>query len=397
MSASPAAAKAAMADPVTGTVSPFHGQILDGDGHMYMAPEVANEVFAGLPESFVTTYLRKFQESPQFSADRARNRREFWHVKGLGALGAVDAAERLEALNHMGVKAQLVFSNNNTCESVIADETAYAGIRRYNDYALAFQKSCDNRAQMVLPINMRDPDVAMAELDRVIRNGARAIGLNAIDPPANVSPSHELWDPFWARLQEADVVATLHLSCGGLIRDTPGIGMFPDRNWGNSRVLKGQPVDRPGGEEAISPYFMLVAQMPAELYLQTMVMGKVFERFPRLRLGIIEIGANWVGPCVERMDLWVEFMGKVGQKYEMKPSEYVKRNVRVTPFWHENLPLMIDRYGLEDVYIYSTDYPHLEGSRDPVGKFAKWLDRMPAEYVRKFYIENPRLLFPHVT
>jgi len=40
--------------------------------------------------------------------------------------------------------------------------------------------------------------------------------------------------------------------------------------------------------------------------------------------------------------------GKVGRKYALKPSEYVSRNVRVTPFWNENLPLMIERYGIED-------------------------------------------------
>ena len=94
------------------------------------------------------------------------------------------------------------------------------------------------------------------------------------------------------------------------------------------------------------------------------------------------------------MDLWAEFMGKVGRKYSLKPSEFIARNVRVTPFWNENLPLMIERYGLEEAYIFSTDYPHLEGSRDPLGKFAKWLDKLPPDYARKFFIDNAKLLFP---
>jgi uncharacterized protein len=142
---------------------------------------------------------------------------------------------------------------------------------------------------------------------------------------------------------------------------------------------------------------MMIAHMGAEVYLQAMVMGGVFERFPKLRLGIIECGAKWVGPCVERMDLWTDFMAKVGRAYPMKPSEYVKRNVRVTPFWHENLPLMIQRYGLEDIYIFSTDYPHLEGSRDPIGKFRKWLKDLPADYAQRFFIDNAKLIFPGVS
>ncbi len=113
-----------------------------------------------------------------------------------------------------------------------------------------------------------------------------------------------------------------------------------------------------------------------------------------MRFGIIELGAAWVGPAVERMDLWVDFQAKLGRKYAMRPSEFMVRNVRVTPFWHEDLALMVDRYGLEDVYCFSTDYPHIEGSRDPYGKFGKWLQRLPQDYMRKFYIDNGRLLFP---
>ena len=139
---------------------------------------------------------------------------------------------------------------------------------------------------------------------------------------------------------------------------------------------------------------MLVAHSSAELFLTTMIMGSVFERFPKLRFGIVELGASWLGPMVERMDLWAEFMGKVGRKYSMKPSEFIARNVRITPFWNENLPLMIERYGLEDAYIFSTDYPHLEGSRDPLGKFSNHLSKLPPAYAQKFFVDNAKLLFP---
>ncbi len=378
----------------TTVADPFVGEILDGDGHMYMFPDVAAEIFGTLEKGFVTSYLEKFAGSDQFKIDRERNRRELWNVKGLGALGAYDAQERTECLDLMGVKAQLVFPNNGSGEAMIPSEAAFLGVRRYNDYALEFQRATKNRARMVLQINQTDPKKAIEELDRIIPLGAKAIGLAANLPPGGVSPAHELWDPFWARLEEANVVATLHLGCGGLMSAKKHSPMLPDRGWGDAASLKGTPLDRPGGEEAISPYFMLVAHIPAELYLQTMVMGQVFERFPKLRFGIIEIGAKWVGPCVERMDLWVDFMAKVGRSYKMRPSDYVKRNVRVTPFWHENLALMVQRYGLDDVYIYSTDYPHLEGSRDPIDKFNKWLKQMPPEYAQKFFVDNAKVIFP---
>jgi predicted TIM-barrel fold metal-dependent hydrolase len=173
-----------------------------------------------------------------------------------------------------------------------------------------------------------------------------------------------------------------------------GDNMMPDRNWGNAAALRNKPANRAGGEEAISPYFMLVAHNSAEVFLTTLIMGSVFERFPRLRFGIIELAASWLGPMAERMDLWAEFMGKVGRKYDLKPSEYIERNVRITPFWNENLANMIDRYGMAGAYIFSTDYPHIEGSRDPYGKFGNWLRRLPRDYPKKFYVDNAQLLFP---
>ena len=127
-----------------------------------------------------------------------------------------------------------------------------------------------------------------------------------------------------------------------------------------------------------------------------MVMGKVFESHPKLRFGIVECGSTWVGPCVERMDLWCDFMARVGVRYELKPSEVVRRNVRVPPFFHEDLPKMIERYGLEEVYCFSSDYPHLEGSKDPFGKFEKHLAKLPASYHRQFFIDNNRLLLPGI-
>jgi len=87
-------------------------------------------------------------------------------------------------------------------------------------------------------------------------------------------------------------------------------------------------------------------------------------------------------------------MAKVGITYPLKPSDYVRRNVRVTPFWHEDLVRIIDRYGLSEVYTFNSDYPHIEGSRDPVGKFRKWTDQLSANYERAFYRDNAILLFP---
>jgi|KBSSwiStaDraftv2_1062776.scaffolds.fasta_scaffold33241_4 predicted TIM-barrel fold metal-dependent hydrolase len=383
---------------------PFFGRMLDTDGHFYMEPPVYDRLFSDTlgPEGggFVMDYVRKFVKSDEHREAKARNRQDLWEVKGLSALGAVDPHERVEALDALGVQTQLVFPNTFGEELRIDAPWARESCSRFNDFTIDWSSATGWRARGLCQINMGDVDWACREVERVAKKGAKGLVLPCNRPPAGVSPSHEMWDPFWARVQEADLTATIHLGGQGLLSGRDGDEMLPERGWGLSSVLKTGPGQRPdmpiraGGEEAISPYFMLVAHMAPELFLQTMVMGGVFERFPRLRFGVIEFGAGWVGPAVERMDIWVDFQAKLGVKYDMRPSEYMERNVRVTPFWHEDLAKMVERYGMPQVYTYSTDYPHLEGSKDPIGKFRKWLDRMDPSYPEDFFVNNGQLLLP---
>jgi predicted TIM-barrel fold metal-dependent hydrolase len=380
------------------SIEPFHGQILDADGHLYLRWEDALEIYGPNPPGVANAFLRDYAQTEEFKNNRAHNREpeSLWTIKGLGALGAYDGDERRDALTAMGVRAQILFANNSNFDLLANGDEARAISSRYNDFIIDLTKRSDNRARAACHINMASPEWAIKELDRILKKGAKAVLLPCHQPPGDVSPSHEIWDPLWARLEEANVPATIHLGLSaGILSDRgPETLMFPDPKWGESKVLRNKPAFRAGGEEAISPYYMLVTHMAPELFLQTMVMGKVFERFPRLRFGIIEFGAGWLGPAVERMDLWASFMNKVGVNYTLKPSEFVRRNVRVTPFWHEDLPLMINRYGLKEVYCFSTDYPHLEGSKDPIGKFRKHLSKLDPAYARDFFIENASWLLP---
>jgi uncharacterized protein len=123
-------------------------------------------------------------------------------------------------------------------------------------------------------------------------------------------------------------------------------------------------------------------------------MGGVFERFPRLRFGIIEFGAAWLGPLCERLDRHANLLQKVGVTYPMLPSEYVRRNVRVTPQWAEPVDVLVDRYGLGESYVFNTDYPHVEGGRHPVESFRDMTTRVGPTYTRAFFVENGELLFP---
>ncbi len=372
----------------------LHGQLLDCDAHLYMTPDIMAGIVRDIGGGFVLAHVANQMGGERYHQDRVKARSEPWVVKGLGALGAYDARERVELMDALGIRAQLVFPNTALRELRIDSDVAREACRRFNDFALQWTKDTDGRGRALCQINMADVDWAMAELERVIAGGCKGVTLPCASPPAGVSPAHSVWDPFWRRLEEADIPALLHIANGGLVTSDADDPVIPPRGFGDAEALKASFDMRPGAEEAIGPYFFLVAHIPVEVFLISMVMGGVFERFPRLRFGVIECGSSWVGPMVERMETHANMLAKLGMTYPLRPSEYVRRNVRVTPFWHEEIDTLIERHGMPEIYVFSTDFPHVEGTRDPIGRFKKTMTRQGSAYDAAFFVDNAKLLFP---
>ncbi|NJN51687.1 MAG: amidohydrolase family protein, partial [Gammaproteobacteria bacterium] len=110
--------------------------------------------------------------------------------------------------------------------------------------------------------------------------------------------------------------------------------------------------------------------------LATMIFDGVFERFPGLKFGVIEMGAAWVPGWMHSMDSAAEAFRKSEErlkKLSLKPSQYVARQIRVTPYPHEPAGWIIKNAGA-DVCLFSSDYPHTEGGRNPLKRFEASLD-----------------------
>ena len=75
------------------------------------------------------------------------------------------------------------------------------------------------------------------------------------------------------------------------------------------------------------------------------------------------------------------------QRLSAKPSEIVQRQLRVTPYPHEDTAWIIANSG-NDVCLFSSDYPHVEGGRNPLKRFNESLGDTPAAAVKRFYVEN---------
>ena len=69
------------------------------------------------------------------------------------------------------------------------------------------------------------------------------------------------------------------------------------------------------------------------------------------------------------------------------PSEYVRDHLRFTPFAGEPVGWMIEQAGAE-LFMFSSDYPHPEGTKDPIQRFESTMDTSDDRVVDNFYRAN---------
>jgi len=291
--------------------------------------------------------------------------RKSWH-----ALGGFDPAERQRALDLLGYRQQLVFAGssisqfwgNSKGQQFFDPDILYGGARALNR-AISDFCSHDRRLLAVGFVPLDVPALAEREITEAIRMGCAAIWVPTAPPPA-MSPTHPLLDGVWARLQDSDVPFVVHLGGGPLF--------MREAFNRNGKVIEVGPL---GGAEEIRAKEYMTAHYGCEAFLSAMILDGVLERFPRLRGGCIEQGAMWVVPWLKKLDIaqaaFVRFESYLN--LPLKPSEYVRRQLKFTPFPPEPVGWLIEQAGPE-LFIFASDFPHPEGGRDPIKRYTRSLD-----------------------
>jgi predicted TIM-barrel fold metal-dependent hydrolase len=144
-----------------------------------------------------------------------------------------------------------------------------------------------------------------------------------------------------------------------------------------------------GAENFRSVDYMAIPYPPMQT-LATMIIDGVLDRFPDLKFGIIEQGAAWVPGLMRSLDSAQNAFQKNEerlQKLQLRASEYIRRQVRVTPYPHEDAGWVIGQAG-DEVCLFSSDYPHVEGGRNPLKRFEDSLEGVGEEARRRFYCDN---------
>lgn len=157
-----------------------------------------------------------------------------------------------------------------------------------------------------------------------------------------------------------------------------------------------RPVDLHGGGENLRAKDLPSVHHAAETFLTAMVLDGVFERFGDLRCGVIELGASWVPSLLSRLDYAAKSFARTEPmlgELSLTPSDYVRRQVRVTPFPGEDVAELM-AISSPDLYLFSSDYPHPEGTKDPIGKFERSFDERDIDDAarQRFYEDNFRTL-----
>ncbi|MGV0837580.1 amidohydrolase family protein [Mycolicibacterium thermoresistibile] len=392
------------------------GPILDIDSHemipLHMWPEAFGDAAVKFTELATNTAMvdnlgeNSMRRDDLGADDDAIDPATVWDIKGPAAPSAIKMSRRVEVLDAMGVDRQLVYPNFALIGVMLAcnpeahkwfgyDPTNVDRVQLgrdviagHNDWVLRTIREVDaNRVRPVGLILTESLDQMMADTQRLIDGGTRALMIPGGEPPAGMSPADTRLDPWWALVAEADMAVTLHIGT-----EFP---FLASSRWA-SRVPQFKRADFASLEFPVEPYFGATMNFTHENFITVLVLGGVFERHPTLRFGCLEITAQWIGPLADRLDLWeTQFHKRFTDVLTMKPSEYINRNIRVGPFPFEDVASYFNRYPhLSDVYSFSSDFPHVEGGKGSKQKFYENLAPLGEDVLRKFYVDNPDLLLP---
>lgn len=399
------------------TLDDISGRILDADSHEFVPAGLWADVFGPVTAPFADLALR-FHEpdalnslsAPVEKDDAPISEDTLWQL-GAYSPGAVDMSRRLEVMDALGVEQSLIFFTGVGAMGVLGvsasakdfkhfmgvempdlggmeftdDVLLAAGrilIQAHNDWAIQTAK-LSPRLRPVGVLEVQDLATAVADAERLISSGVRAINLISGIPPAGLSPGHPDLDPLWRVFAESNVPILLHGAGDfGFLKSPAWADYGMNNTFGKYKNL----------EVAFNPYSISQLNLGVQNYVTAMIFGGVFERFPTLRLGCIEVSAYWVGPATENMANVGRQFRRLTSHLSLTPAEYFERNIRVTPFWWEPIDQYIDRFGLEDVYVYGSDYPHFEGGCNPAKIFSGYLERLGSAVTEKFFVTNSRLL-----
>ncbi len=261
------------------------------------------------------------------------------------------AAARLASLDEFGLDAAVLFPNYGLLweQRLASDREAQrANARAYNRFTADVCGDGRGRLFGVAHVLLHDPAWAVEEIRRVRSQGIR-LAMVAPAPVDGKPLSHRDFDPVWAAFSDEGVSPVFHVS----EFESP---LHPA--WRG-----GEPEE---GERLFDSIFLYLAPAVA---LADLILNGVLERFPAMRVGVVELTASWVPHFLLHIDGASDFYAlRHGEPYRAlggRPSQYFLRQVRVAALPYELPNRLVPKVG-DDTYMIGSDWPHAEGVADPM-------------------------------
>ncbi len=258
---------------------------------------------------------------------------------GCAPLGAMDAPGRLRFMDREGVDASILYPSlallwePEVFDPVLCD--AYC--RAYNRWITEFCAGSGDRLIPIAHISLGDVDLAVKELERAVRAGARGafIAPHTITRKPHGHPDHH---PFWAKAQELGVPIGIH----------PTLEPMPPMAAAHFDGMRGQ-----------TWYFVVMSSVAVQAAFTTLLQYGTFDAFPDLRLIILESSGGWISSWLDRMDTKFESVGRFS-RMKRRPSEIFQAQCWISCDPDEKtVPAVIDLVG-DDRFVWASDYPHSE-------------------------------------
>jgi predicted TIM-barrel fold metal-dependent hydrolase len=296
---------------------------------------------------------------------------------------------RLKIMDEQGVEAVWMFPSQGVCmegpmqPDVEAILDIFHAFNRWIDDEWGFAHK--DRIFAAPYLTLSDLDSALGELEWVLDRGARLVALRpgpVFTPDGWKSPADPAFDPFWSRVDEAQLVVATHPGFDDGYRDVENALA---QSWGYESRRRQGPVS------SLNFYEPFVdAVMHDRLihdFMVAVVAHGLFDRHPGLRFASIENGAAWVPDVLAALR---RFHRLSRRALRGDPVEQFRQHVWVAPAVSEAVPALLEHMPVERV-LFGSDWPHAEGLADPK-QYLEHLVMLSSDEQRKIMRDNARAL-----
>ena len=293
---------------------------------------------------------------------------------GEAPFGSMDPEERLKLLDAEHIDAAVLYTTIGLLwEAELEDiELSQAYTRAYNRWICEF---CADHERLVptAHLSLGDPAAAAEEFRRAVNDGARG-GFVAPFTHDGRPLGHADNDPVFAAAQELDVPLAIHPTFEP--QWTKGTRMGA---WEHVRQLR------------------LLATVSASDGVRhqftTLFDYGVFDRFPDLRIIVLESGGGWIGYWLDRLDaVFAHTAIGHGVPLKHKPSDYFRTRVWISCDPDERtIPSLVERFG--DRFMWASDFPHADHTPAYIDDLDELAGLLPEQSRAAFLGGNARALF----